>query len=77
MRFQEVINLTSEIESKATSSVPQVPAAAEPVKSYDDEDEDAPFYRAVAGTSLAASNTTGTEWKIGDKCLAPWSEDST
>ena len=76
INFQEVINLTSELETKSSSAKPDEPAPAQSAPSYDDEDEDAPFYRAAAGTNLAVAEPTGREWKIGDKCMANWSEDS-
>ena len=76
LNFKEVINLTSELETKSSSPKQEEPAAPNTGPSYDDEDEDAPFYRAAAGTSLAVAEPTGREWKIGDKCMANWSEDS-
>lgn len=76
--------MTSELEAKpeglaAPPAAASTAPAAAAAPSYDEEDEDAPFQRAVAGTSLAPSTTaaaTTRTWKAGDSCLAVWSEDN-
>ncbi len=57
---------------------------AEPGPSYpeyqEDEDEDAAFIRAAAGTHLAGTDLFPDDmrpsWNVGDKCMAIWSQEN-